>query len=255
MSYGLYLSAAGMKVSDHKQALLANNMANANTTGFKQDLATVRQRLIESRENGSGFGTSHPVLDDLAGGLNVQSSFHDFSQGPIEYTNRPLDVAIHGEGFFAVENGNQTRYTRDGQFTINTAGELVLAVGQGRWRVLDDSGSRIVPDPVAEPPVISQDGTIRQGRTVLAKLGVVTTDDKQSLRKEGANLYDAGDLEMTQINVKLATKSTEGSNVDPMHGLATMIEATRAYQLNSRLIEMQDRMTDEAITTIGRAAG
>lgn len=255
MSYGIYLSAAGMKVSDHKQALLANNMANANTTGFKKDLATVRQRLIESRENGSPFGTSHSVLDDLAGGLNVQSSYHDFSQGPIEYTGRPLDVAIEGEGFFAVSNGNETRYTRDGQFTLNPAGELVLTAGGGRWRVLDDGGGKIVPDPEAKPPVISDDGTIRQDNTVLAKLGVVTTDDKQSLRKEGANLYDAGDLEMRQINVKLATKSTEGSNVDPMHGLVAMIEATRAYQLNSRLIEMQDRMTDQAITTIGRAAG
>lgn len=252
-SYGLWLSAAGMKVNDHRQALLANNLANANTTGFKQDLAAITLRTIESRASAGGARFAHPVLDGLAGGLNVRQSYHDFSQGPIEQTGRPLDVAIEGDGFFVVSNGDETRYTRDGQFAVNRDGELVLAAGDGRWRVLDESGSRIVLDRTAGPMVVSDDGTIRQGNAVLAKLSLMDTDDKQSLRKIGGNLFDAGDTKMSPVKVRVAAESREESNVDVMRGLATMIEATRAYEMNARMIQLQDRMTEQAVSAVGRA--
>ena len=250
-SYGLWLSAAGMKVSDHRQALLANNMANANTTGFKQDLAAITQRTIESRSSAGGFGFAHPVLDGMGGGLNVRPSYHDFSQGPIERTGRPLDVAIEGDGFFVVRNEDETRYTRDGQFVLNPNGELVLVAGGGRWRVLDESGSGIVLDEAGGPPVVSQDGTIRQGKTVVARLSLMDTDDRQSLRKIGGNLFDAGDTKMFPVKVRVAAQSREESNVDVMRGLATMIEAARAYEMNARMIQLQDRMTEQAVT-VGR---
>ncbi len=85
-SYGLWLSAAGMKVNDHRQTILTNNMANAHTTGFKHDLAVVTQRRVESQESGGSAQFAQPVLDGMSGGVHVRPSFQVFAQGPIEGT-------------------------------------------------------------------------------------------------------------------------------------------------------------------------
>ena len=253
-SYGLWLSAAGMKVQDHRQSLIANNMANAETTGLKKDLALIHQRAIQSRERGGSAAMVHPVLDGLPGGINVRPTYQSFAQGGIEQTGRPLDVAIMGEGFLAVAGGGETRYTRDGEFAISADGDLVLAVGNGRWRVLDDSGSTITLDPEAAAPRIYSDGTIRQGEDIVAKLGLFTTDDKQSLRKVGGNLFDAGALDMVSIEGRFESGARERSNVAVMPELVRMIEASRAYQLNANLLRMQDELTGRVIQSVGRVA-
>lgn len=253
-SYGLWLSAAGMKVQDHRQSLIANNIANAETTGFKKDLAVIRQRAVESREDARGMALTHPVLDGLPGGINVRPTYQSFAQGGTEQTGRPLDVAILGEGFFSVASGDETRYTRDGEFAISADGDLVLAAGNGRWKVLDDGGSTIALDPQGVAPRIYTDGTIRQGQDVVAKLGLFTTDDMQSLRKVGENLFDAGKLEMVPIEGRLEPGARERSNVDVMPELVNMIEASRAYQLNANLLRMQDEMTGRVIQSVGRVA-
>lgn len=251
-SYGLWLSAAGMKVNEHRQTVLANNMANANTTGFKHDLAVVTQRGIESQASSGGFSFSHPVLDGLAGGLNVRPTHQNFAQGRIERTDKALDVAIEGDGFLAVSDGEVTRYTRDGGFTINTAGELVLAAGEGRWRVLDDTGARIVVDAAGGEVRVSADGTIRQGGAVVGTLGLMSTEDKQSLRKVGGNLFEAKDVEMTQISGRFVPESLEASNFNVVNGLVTMIEVSRAFQFNARMLQLQDQLVGQAVTTVGR---
>jgi len=253
-SYGLWLSAAGMKINEHRQTLHANNLANSQTTGFKRDLAVVMQRRIEAQENVDGFSFAHPVLDGLSGGVNVQPSYHDFTQGPIESTGRPLDIAIRGDGFFSVSDGQATRYTRDGEFTVNTAGELVLANESGVWRVLNQAGAPVVIDPVAGEPTVSGNGTIRQGENVVAELGLVTPDDPQTLRKVGENLYESPGGEMRPAGGTLVSGSREESNFNAIEGLASMIEASRAYQLNATLIQLQDKMTGQAVSTLGRVA-
>lgn len=258
-SYGLWLSAAGMQVQDHRLSLIANNMANSETTGFKKNLAVVSQRQMESRENAGGMSFRHPVLDGLSGGVNIRQTYQSFAEGAIEPTGRPLDVAIQGEGFLSVSNGDQTRYTRDGELAVSGKGELVLAAGNGRWKVLDDGGSTITIDPEGQRPSIYPDGTIRQGEEVVAKLGLFTTgetglpgDGKQSLRKVGENLFDAGEMDMVPVEGQFVPESRERSNVDVMPELANMIEASRAYELNANLLRMQDEMTGNVIGTVGR---
>lgn len=251
-SYGLWLSAAGMKVNQHRQTILANNMANANTTGFKYDLAVVEQRRVESLSAGGGGSFAHSALDGLAGGLDVRSTYQNFAQGRIERTGRPLDVAIDGDGFFAVSDGDVTRYTRDGQFTFNTDGELVMVAGQGRWKVLDDAEAPIVVDETAGEVSVLEDGTIRQGKTVVGVLGLMTTDDKQALRKIGGNLFEAKGVQMRPIAGRFVSESREESNFEIMGGLAAMIEAARAYQLNATLLQLQDQLTGQAVAKVGR---
>ncbi|MCH8966543.1 MAG: flagellar hook-basal body protein [Planctomycetes bacterium] len=252
-SYGLWLSAAGMKVNDHRQALLANNMANANTVGFKHDLAVVMQRSVQSREAPNGLSFAHPILDGLSGGVNVQPTFHSFEQGPIERTGRPLDVAIQGEGFFEVSDGKDTRYTRNGEFSVNTKGELVLSAGEGRWKVMDDAGGPIVLEAELGKASIAGDGTVRQGDIVVARLGIKTTDDLQTLRKIGQNVFQAT-AKMVATKARLETESVERSTFDIVHGLASMIEATRAFELNAKMIQIQDQLTGQAVGTLGRLA-
>ncbi len=253
-SYGLWLSAAGMKISEHRQTLHANNLANAQTTGFKRDMAVVIQRRIESSEDGAGAEYSHPVLDGLSGGVNVRPAYHDLTQGPIDNTGRPLDLAIRGDGFLTVSDGESMRYTRDGQLTVNTAGELSLANESGVWRVLDQGGAPIVVDPVGGEPIISGDGTVRQGANLIAQLELVSPTNKDALRKVGENLFESTDGEMRPADGVLVSGAREESNFNAIEGLASMIEASRAYQLNATMIQLADSMTGQAVSTLGRVA-
>jgi len=253
-SYGLWLSAAGMMVNDHRQTVLANNMANADTAGFKHDLAVVTQRQVQSRASAGGLQYAHPVLDSMTGGVNVRPTYHSVEQGPIEPTGRPLDVAIDGEGFFAVSDDNVTRYTRDGEFSRSMEGELVLSAGDGRWKVLSDASTPIVLNEQGGEIRVSGDGTVRQGAVVVARIGLVTTDDMQSLRKVGENLFEATSGEVAPIEGRLVPGARERSTFDVMEGLATMIEATRAYELNAKMIQLQDDATGQAVSRIARVA-
>lgn len=253
-SYGLWLSAAGMKVNEHRQTLLANNMANAQTTGFKHDFAVIMQRRVESKEDPGGLPFAHPVLDGLPGGVNVLPAYHSAEQGPIESTGKPLDVAIQGDGFFAVSDGEATRYTRNGEFTTNAQGELVMANEAGRWRVLDEGGAPMRVDEAGGEVEVSDGGTVRQGNTVVGKIGLMTNEDPRSIRKVGENLFEATGGEMKPANGRLISGSREGSTFDAMQGLATMIEASRAYQMNASMIQLQDQLTQQAVTTLGRVA-
>jgi flagellar basal body rod protein FlgG len=227
-------------------------MANVETTGFKHDLAVVRQRRVESQALAGAHPYAHPVLDGMAGGVNVGQTYQSFTQGPIEHTGRALDVAIDGDGFFVVSDGTTTRYTRDGEFARNTEGELVLATGEGRWRVLSESNVPIFINEKAGQVVVSEDGTIRQGRLVIDRLALKTTEDKQSLRKVGENMFEATGGDVVPAPGKFVPGARERSNFNIVQGLASMIEATRAYQLNATMIQLQDDVTGHAVSRVAR---
>ncbi|HUU84333.1 MAG TPA: flagellar hook-basal body protein [Phycisphaerae bacterium] len=257
MTYGLWLSAAGMQANEYRQDVLANNLANANTVGFKQDLAVIRERAVEGAgpEGGSTVGDSlFGAMDGLSGGSFVAPTYHSFAQGPVTQTHNPLDAAIDGDGFFAVRVGDDLRYTRDGRFTTNADNELVMVANGGRAKVLDDAGAPIVLLPAtAGRPRIAADGTIRQGTTVVGKLGLAEFDDRDNLRKVGANLFQAtgGRVGPAQRSSVLAGH-VEQSTVNPIGGLASMIEVSRAYQLNANMISLQDSTIGQAVSRVGR---
>lgn len=253
-TYGIWLSAAGMKVNEHRQHILANNMANANTVGFKQDLAIIQQRPVESLSTPEGFEYQHPVMDGLAGGVDIRPSQYNFEQGHIERTGRPLDIAVDGEGFLMVGDDKDKRYTRNGKMTINTDGYLVLTAGAGRWKVLDDVESPIQIDKRQGDITISSNGTITQGENLVGTLGLHTTDNKQALRKTGETLFDAGKAKMKEADGRFHVGAIERSNFDIMKGLASMIEASRSYEMNANLIRLQDQATAQAVNTVGKLA-
>jgi len=251
MDYGIYLSAAGLQANQYRMEVLANNLANADTPGFKHDLTVVQERQPASRERMAGFGASEPSLAGLTGGLRVASTHTSFEQGPIEITGRPLDIALTGDGFFRVQDGDQERYTRDGRFMVNVDGELVTVAGFRR--VLDENGSPIV---VAAEDVgrvrIHGNGGIRAGKTSYGKVGVVDFEDKTLLRKAGGNLIQAMGATPEAITGTLKVGAIEKSTVDPTHSLVAMIEVNRAYQLNATLIGLADTTLSRAVNDIGR---
>lgn len=252
MIYGLWQSSAGMQVNQYRMDVLANNLANAHTTGFKADLATITQRDLESFVRG-GIDTQDPVLDNMTGGIAVRPSFVDFSNGPLDVTDNPLDVALPDSAFLAVNDGGDTRYTQDGRLSINARGELVMQAG-GR-PVLNANGQSIVAQTGSGERVqIGADGTVRQGDGVLGQLDVVSFDEPHALIKHGSGLYGAGGQTPVASKESLTTGAIEQSNVDPVHGLASMIEVTRAYDINARLLTLQDDTLGRAVNDIAELA-
>ncbi|MCP4594368.1 MAG: flagellar hook-basal body protein [bacterium] len=255
MTYGLWLSAGGLQVNQYRQDIVTNNLANVETPGFKRDLAVIHERQVEAQSSADGLGWGHRLLDRLSGGNWVRPTYTDFGQGGLARTESGLDAAIEGEGFFSVLESGEPRFTRDGRFTLNPAGEVVMVAGDGQARVLDDSGSPITLDPAGGKITISQDGTISQDETQVAKLGIVEFADRQTLRKVGGNLFESTGAQPTAAqNSKVHGGYVESSAQNPITGLVEMIEATRAHDLNARMIMLQDQTVGQAVNTVGRVS-
>ena len=253
MSYGLWLSAGGLQVNRYRQEIVTNNLANVETVGFKRDLAVIHERPVESQGTAAGPRYAHQLLDRLSGGNWVRPTYTNFDQGDLVRTGGDLDTAIHGDGFFTIRDGNNTRYTRDGRFTLNPQGELVMVAGQGRAKVLDTAGRPITLDPGGGEIAIGRDGSIRQGKTLVARLGVVEFADRQALGKVGGNLFTAvGTRPTAPQNSEVHGGFIERSAQNPLTGLVEMIEVSRALELNARMISLQDQTIGQAVNTVGR---
>src|SRR4051812_37307814 len=133
MLYGLYQSAAGIQSSSYRQDVIANNIANAETAGFKRDIALFDQRLTEAQtRRGAPGSDTNSLLENLGGGLLAHPTLVDTRQGDLEPTGNPLDVAIEGKGFFLVKNTKGEKFlTRNGQFSTDRVGNLILANTDG----------------------------------------------------------------------------------------------------------------------------
>ncbi|MCC7291598.1 MAG: flagellar hook-basal body protein [Phycisphaerales bacterium] len=254
MTYGAYLSTAGMQANEYRQNIMANNLANADTHGFKHDLAVFSQRPVASRMAPAGLSLRHLVLDGMSGGLSVRPTYHSFEQGAIEHTGQPLDAAIEGEGFFAVQDGDRVRYTRDGRMTFNAKGELVLTAGEGRLRVLDQSGSPIRRLEGGGEVSITGNGAVQQDGAEIGHIAVASFTDLRRLRKVGSNLFEAGEAEQIPTTATIVPNVLEQSTFDAVKGLTGMIEVQRAYEINARLLTMQDESMGRLIQSVGRVA-
>ena len=221
MNYGLYLSAAGALSSMHRQAVLSNNLANMTTAAFKPDVVDMRQRLPERLENPNGFIEPRLMLERLGGGLFVEPTRVDLSQGNLEPSGNDLDVAFDGDGMFVVGDGRGTgpaneRLTRDGRFSLNADGDLVTAAGG--LPVLDANGGTISLTP-GRPVAIDPFGQVTQDDRVAGQLKLVAAPPSRSLVKAGGNLFRLAN------NTRIPTQTPDGrliqghveaSGVDPI---------------------------------------
>lgn len=261
ISYGIHLSASGALTSMHRQDVITNNLANARTPGFKPDIALQIARDPARIEDGLGHLPSNQLLEHLGGGTHVLPTIVSYAQGVLEQTDRPLDLAIRGEGFFAVrdaaasrDGGDGLRLTRDGRMTRSADGVLVTAADG--LPVLSADG-RPIPLPPGPEPTVEADGTITQDGLALGRIALLDVDDRRALEKHGAGLFalaPGDESRLREATGRIESGYVEAAAVDEIAAMMGVTSASRAAQTNIAMIEYHDRMMEQAIRTFGRVA-
>lgn len=248
MIYGLYLSASGVLANSYRQDVIANNLANSETVGFKRDLATFRERLTEAQERRMDPRTnSNELLEGLGGGITIGGGGIDTAQGELESTGNNLDVAIQGNGYFAVRDGAKTYLTRNGNFQADRQGRLITNGGQ---QVLDEKQKPIVLTAPG-PAEVANDGTISQNGQAVAKIGVFAPADASQLEKQGKTLFaGGGKLQPTAATIR--SQFLERSNVDPTIELVALMDAQRQLEANANMIRYQDQTLARLVNDVGK---
>lgn len=229
--------------------VVANNVANANTTGYKANREVFQEYLSPvAREN--RFGGGDRVIRFVQDG----GSWHDLGQGPIQETGNPLDVAIDGSAFLVVQTPNGERYTRAGALQINNQGQLVTMDGS---RVMGDAGP-IVFQPLDRNISITPEGRVsvlegadNKTDSQRGKIRMVVFAQPQQLQKEGANTFSAppaaGAAQPAGTGSKLIQGAIEKSNVKTVIEITRLMEITRAYTNVSNLLSQQNDLRKSAI--------
>lgn len=215
---------------------VANNIANANTTGY--------------RAEGVIFSEYVRGLDRNSGSLSMAAARvrqTDFAQGGIEMTGSPFDLAIEGEGFFLIGTPQGERLTRAGNFTTNANGDLVTMAGHP---VLDSGGSPVFVPPDAGPVSIGVDGTLSVGGNPVSQIAVVVPVDPLQLSRGDGVLFDSGAGWQPLENPQVVQGAVEGSNTDAVAQIARMIEVQRAYELGQSFMDREDQRIRSTVTTL-----
>jgi flagellar basal-body rod protein FlgG len=239
MDRGLYIAASGMLAEQTRQDQIANDLANASTPGFKADRSTQHSfgdLLLQNTANGQTIGT-------LGLGAQIGSTLTDLSQAPLEQTGEPLDVALNGQGFFAVQTPQGTRYTRDGQFTLDPTGRLQTANG---YLVLDPNGQPIKAGSSSNLS-IGTDGTVTSNGTKVGQIAVVSLTNPV---KQGDTLFD-GTAGARPASTQVVQGSLEGSGIDATQAMVDMLTSLRTYQSDQQAIQAIDDTLKKGISAGG----
>ncbi len=249
MSYGLYLSAEGAHAQSQRLEVISHNLANVDTVGFKRELAVIQSRYTEAVEQGLATPDSGGI-DDLGGGVRFQATQTDLSAGPVRRTGVPSDVAIAGDGFFAVQKGDDTLLTRAGNFQLDARGQLITQQG---YPVLSDGGGPIFLSAENGPWSISEDGVVSQ-RGLSQRLALVQPSSPDELIRVGENLFlTSGEPEAVASEDRhLLAGHLEQSGVEPTTAMVAMIEASRILEINLNMMKSQDQMTSSLVSSVLR---
>ncbi len=242
-----------------QQDVIAQNIANVDTPGYKRDVPLLRTFAnelalrVEDRRAGRRAAVAIPIgpiaTDVFVGGVSF-----DPGQGPMVETGAPLDLAIDGDGYFVVQTAQGEAYTRNGSFTLNARGELVTASGLS---VLGEGGPVRIP-PGARVQVLG-DGTLTADGRRCGKLRVVRFEDPRQLRKVGSSLLEApadGAAGAATPATPAAVRQgvLETSNVSVVEEMVRMLTGMRAYEACQRVVWFIDETLDKAVNDVGRVS-
>lgn len=251
MIKGLYAAVSAMVTNANRQHVLSHNITNMDTPGFKQVLSTISefQTTPVTQAANTIRGTSLYSIGSLGLGAQIGAENIDFSAGGLQLTGNPLDLAIHGEGFFTVSTGDGTRYTRDGRFLRDASGSLVTIEG---YPVLDQAGQPIqLPDGQTS---IAADGTISVDNETIAQLGLaVFANPETSLTRAQGNLY-AASTQPSGDPAEVAQGYLEMSNANATQLMAALVEVGRSYEAAQQMVQNQDELLGKTISSLGRIA-
>ena len=257
MLKGLYTAYTGMLNEQHRLDTLTNNLANASTVGFKKEGATsesFRDVLTVKIKDTSTNSYMNERIGRANPGVKIGENYTNYTQGSFRITDNTYDLALAGEGFFAIEFTNKagetsTMYTRGGQFTLNRDGYLVTEDGD---YVLDTQSRRIRVDTLQDAK-IADDGTITQNDVAVARIGLVDFEDYDYLEKYGETYYRPIEgARTTQANAVINSGYLEMSNVQVVSEMVNLIAITRAYESNQKIIQTYDSSLEIAATQLGR---
>ena len=240
MENALLIGLSRQMILHREIDVVANNIANLNTSGFKGDGAIFEEYLMPGAREGQFSGR-----DSRVSFVQDRSTWHDMSQGPLQQTGSPLDVAVDGNAFVVVETPRGERYTRNGAFQKNANGELVTSEGH---KVLGESGP-IVFQALDKDINISREGTIGVPGGSRGKLRLVSFANPQRLQKDGSSTFAApnGVQPEPAQNATVVQGAIEKSNVRAVIEMTRMIEITRSYTSVASLLQQQGDMRRNAI--------
>ena len=210
--------------------IIANNLANMNTTGFKAKKMMFIEHLARSGGGGGIAGQSISFVRDIA-------TMRDTTAGTLKQTGNPLDIAIRGPGYFVVETEDGERYTRNGHFRLDEAGKLVT---EGGHPVLSDSGQPFFFNPEDSEIRVAPDGTVSTDNGELGRIRVVRFENDQELRETTGGLLTSESPPQDVETPDVAQNMLENSNVQPIMEIARMIAVERAYSDVKRFIARED---------------
>jgi flagellar basal-body rod protein FlgF len=243
MDNAAYIGLSRQMVLRREMDIIANNIANLDTTGFKVESL---MHKTDAQAPAMTLGGPKPVKFVTADG-----GARDFGQGGLRQTGRPLDLAIEGQGFFRVMADDGERYTRDGRFRTDDLGRLVTQQGHP---VMDEGGGEIMVDPERGPLSIARDGTVSQGDERIGKIGLFTFESLAALEKTGDNQYrNTSNLQPQPAEgAVLRQGMLEGSNVQAILEITRMIEVSRAYETTAKMIDSEADLSRRSVERLGR---
>jgi flagellar basal-body rod protein FlgF len=212
--------------------IIANNIANTNTTGFRQEGMLFSEYITQ--------GDGDVSVSMALGRVRTTS----FTQGALEMTGGTYDLAIEGDGFFLVGTPDGERLTRAGAFSPSADGTLVTPDG---YPVLDAGGTPVFLPPDADDLTVSQDGTVSTAGRPIGQIGVVMPTDPKSLTRQGSQLFNPTEGYEAMEAPRVMQGFVEASNVEPVLQLARMVEVQRAYELGQSFAESEDQRIKDAI--------
>ncbi|WP_340108168.1 flagellar hook-basal body complex protein [Pikeienuella sp. HZG-20] len=220
--------------------IIANNIANASTTGFRREGAVFAEMV--DRLNVVGGGTAQTA---------ARVRVTDFQQGALAPTGGAFDFAIEGDGFFMIETPDGPALTRAGSFVRNPDGELATKDG---LRLLDEGGAPLFAPPDAREMTVATDGTLSADGQPIGRIGLVTVADTSSLTRSGAGLFTTEEPLLPAEEASIFQGFVERSNVDPIREISRMIEVQRAYEMGQNFLNAEDERMRQAVRVIGSGA-
>ena len=257
MLKGLYTAYTGMINEQHRMDTMTNNLANASTVGFKKEGATSQSfedlLAYKLKDSSVGLGNVQRIGVNTPG-VKIGENYTDYSQGSFRETGNTFDLALSGNGFFAVEYTNSegetsTKYTRAGSFTLDQIGYLMDKDGH---YVLDSNNRRIQLDPLQSANV-DESGRIYQNGTLRATVQVVDFEDYNYLEKYGDTFYQPVEgASLADSEASVVSGYLEMANVNVVSEMVNMISITRAYETNQKILQTYDSSLEIATTQLGR---
>lgn len=232
-----YITLSRQMAMERQMEVIANNLANMSSTGYKGE-SVLFEEYLETTEEG----------DDISYVRDYGTS-RDLAEGEFKPTGNPMDIAISKGGYLTVETDTGLYYSRNGNLRLDAIGQLVTDEG---FPVLDEKGKPIVVTPDDPTFEIAKDGTISNSLGPLTRLSIVSFENEQKLSPVGSGLYQTDEPEIPPEGVYVIQSMLESSNVTPIKEIVKMIDLSRSYQSTATLMQDDADLVNEAIESLGR---